>query len=214
MSSEKSLKDQNQHLIIAAIVIHAVIFIGIALKPLETFNLSKPELFEHLKKLIAPGSLGFTGILIATLLLRGLLPSLWRDRLVHWRWHNPLPGSRAFTVIGPKDARVNMQSLNSRYGPLPTDPAEQETRFYAIYKEHQDAVGVRDAHKSYLALRDIAVITFLFTPALPLAAYVLTGDHILAFKYLGALFLAFVVISWAAKTYAARLIENTLSTAS
>ncbi len=214
MSSEKSLKDQNQLLIISAIVIHAMIFFGIALKPLEMFNLSTPELIEHLKELIAPGSLGFAGILIAALILRGLLPSLWRDRLVHWRWHNPLPGSRAFTVFGPRDGRVDMQSLHSRYGPFPTDPAEQGTRFYAIYKEHQDAVGVRDAHKSYLALRDIAVITFLLNPALPFVAYLLTGEHMLAFKYFGALYLAFVVISWAAKTYAVRLIENTLSAAS
>jgi hypothetical protein len=86
-------------------------------------------------------------------------------------------------VNSPHDSRVNMPVLNARFGPLPTDESEQNSKFFEIYSQYRDAVPVLDAHKAYLAMRDIALISFLFTPTLSLLVSLLTGDGWRSFYY-------------------------------
>lgn len=172
------------------------------------------QTFANLRSVAAPFTVSIGLIALIALVLRGLVPAYVRDRLVHWRWNFPLPGARAFTEIGPADPRVSMKALSKRYRLLPTDPAAQSAKFYEIYSQYRNAVGVLDAHKSYLAARDIALITALLMPVLPTMYFLISHAIGTSVYYAAALFVAFVVISRAAQIYGARLVENTLAVAS
>jgi hypothetical protein len=214
MTAAKSLKEQNAWLIRVALLVHAVAFAWVVLDPLPLAQFMDEGSLKRMQGFLTPGSISLGLIALTRLVLLGLIPGTWRDRLVHWRWSDPLPGSRAFTKYGPADQRVDMKKLKKKYGALPTKPAEQGRAFYGIYKAHANAIGVLDAHKSYLAARDIATINFLLLLLLsPLAAFWI-GFGTRAALYALALFAAYAVMSLAAQVYACRLVQNTLAIAS
>jgi len=107
-----------------------------------------------------------------------------------------------------------MKKLHKSYGPLPSDPAEQDRLFYSIYKRHADDVGVLDAHKSYLAARDIATINLLLLFMLVPLAWWAIGNHARIAAYAIALFASYAVMSIAAQAYGTRLVQNSLAVAS
>jgi hypothetical protein len=214
MTATKSLKEQNAWLIGTALVVHAVAFAYVVFQPLPIIQFAEPELMRKLQAFLAPGSISLGLIALTRLVLLGLIPPHLRDRLIHWRWSNPLPSARAFTKIGPSDSRIDMNMLEKKYGPLPTNPTEQDRRFYSIYKKHANDVGVLDAQKSYLATRDIGTINFLLMILLlPVAAWFVQDGKTLAF-YAIFLVLACVSMCLAAKAYGMRLIQNSLAVAS
>jgi hypothetical protein len=214
MSAAKSLKEQNAWLIRTALVVHAVAFAYVVFQPFPIVQFAEPELTRKLQAFLAPGSISLGLIALTRLVLLGLIPPQLRDRLIHWRWSNPLPGARAFTKIGPSDSRVDISTLQKKYGPLPTDPAEQDRLFYSIYKKHANDVGVLDAHKSYLAARDIGTISFLLMILLlPVSAWFAQDGKTLAI-YGVFLVLAYALMCLAAKAYGMRLVQNSLAVAS
>jgi hypothetical protein len=214
MSTGKSLKEQNAWLIRTALVIHAVAFAYIVFEPFPIAQMTETGFARKLQDFLAPGSISLGLIALTRLVLLGMIPAQLRDRLIHWRWVQPLPGARAFTQIGPADARVDMNKLQKKYGPLPTDPAEQNRLFYSVYKKQADDVGVLDAHKSYLAARDLGTINFLlFVFLAPLAAW-FTEDRRRMAIYVIFLFVAYVVMCLAAQVYGTRLVQNSLAVAS
>lgn len=214
MKTGKSLKEQNAWLIRATLVIHALAFAYVAFEPFPIAQFSDPGFSRKVQSFLAPGSISLGLIALTRLVLLGMIPAQWRDRLVHWRWQHPLPGARAFTDIGPKDARVDMKKLQKTYGKLPDDPGKQSQMFYSIYKAHANDVGVLDAHKSYLAARDIATINLLLLILLSPLAWWATNDFFRACAYAAALLFAYLVMCVAAKIYGARLVQNALAVGS
>ncbi|KQY97180.1 hypothetical protein ASD45_20970 [Pseudolabrys sp. Root1462] len=214
MSAGKSLKEQNAWLIRAVLVIHALAFAYVVFQPLPITQLSGPEALQKMQNFLAPGSIALGLIALTRLVLLGLIPAQMRDRLIHWRWINPLPGARAFTKIGPADQRVDMKKLKKAHGRLPVDPDEQGRLFYSIYRKHSADVGVLDAHKSYLAARDIGTINLILLILLVPLAGLFTQDHGRVAVYAGCLFAAYALMCLAAQVYAARLVQNTLAVAS
>ncbi|MFJ2995485.1 hypothetical protein [Pandoraea sp. NPDC087047] len=108
---------------------------------------------------------------VVILLLTGLLSHEAKARLVYWRIANPLPGSQAFTKYGPADARIDMKALAKNVGALPTDPGEQNARWYKLYRLVGDDPAVSHAHKLYLMYRDMAAMSFLLIPLVPAALW-------------------------------------------
>ena len=214
MSAGKSLKEQNAWLIRTALVVHAVAFAYVVFQPLPFAQFVEPSIGQKIQEFLAPGSISLGVIALTRLFLLGLIPPQLRDTLIHWRWHHPLPGSRAFTKVGPADQRVDMTKLDKLYGPLPTDPGEQSRLFYSIYKRYANDVGVLDAHKSYLAARDIGTINLLLLLFLVPLAYWSAEDHKRVLIYSAILLGAYVVACIAAQVYGARLVQNALAVAS
>jgi hypothetical protein len=209
-----SLKAQNAWLVRAALILHAAAFACVAFEPFVLAQIAGPEALQRIKAALAPGSLSLAIIVLAKLLLLGLVPARLRDRLIHWRWRHPLPGSRAFTKLGPADPRVDMEALERTYGPVPAAPGKQDRLFYKIYRVHADDVGVLDAHKSYLAARDIGIINLILFFLLPGFAWWSTGRPERAAMYAAALLASYLLMAIAAQIYAARLVGNVLATAS
>lgn len=209
----RSLKEQNAWLLRTALVIHALAFLFV------TSPLAAPPGFgdsfslERLHAMLLPGSISVGVIALARLVLLGLVPPDLRDRMIFWRWRHPLPGSRAFSEIGPADTRVDMEALRDRLAPLPSDPDRQNSLFYSLYKAHSETVGVLDAHKSYLATRDIATINLLMFVLLPPLAYWSTHDGLRTAIYAALLLVAYLLFSKAAQIYGLRFVQNVLATA-
>ena len=86
-----------------------------------------------------------------------------------------------------------MVRLEAAYGPLPTDAGEQGRQFYKIFSAHGNTVGVLDAHRSYLAARDMGMINLILFILLPGFAWWTTGDGIRTSVYAGALLLAYLL---------------------
>jgi len=213
MSSDPSLKEQNAWLVRAALLLHTVAFAYVAFEPFVLAQLAQPDVLQKLQDTLAPGAISLAIIALARLVLLGLVPARMRDRLIHWRWRHPLPGSRAFTKFGPAEPRVDLAKLERIYGPLPTDPGDQGPLFYKIYSAHAGSIGVLDAHKSYLAARDIGTINLLMFILLPTFACWATGDLIRTGIYAAVLLLLYVLMSIAAQVYGTRLVENALAAA-
>lgn len=211
MSETKSLKDQNAWLIRATMIGHALAFAWIALEPTRLFGTGAASLGSKLEALTVPGSASLGLIVIASLLLLGLIPSTLRDRIIHLRWHHPLPGSRAFSKIGPETAQVDMQRLEEKHGPFPEDPAAQNQLFYRVYKPLRDDVGVCDSHRRYLAARDIGTITALLMIPLPILAFLATGNFVRSVVYGLLLVVTFLLCAVAAKNYSLRMVQHVLA---
>lgn len=209
-----SLKAKNAWIINAAIAAQFLVFVWVVLRAPPLIAIDDKNIIERAQSAIAPGAVSLALIVIVGLILRGMLPGTLRDRLVHLRWRHPLPGCRAFSHIGPKDARVDMDKLAAKYGPFPANVGEQNPKFYSIYKEYRDEAGVLDAHRSYLLARDLAVVCWFCTITLPVAALFVTGALGLCVLYGGALLLLSLLLCFAAKSYGRRMVENTLALAS
>lgn len=213
MAEPKSLKVQNAWLIRGVMIAHVVVFATVALRPLQLLQMDRRALFARLDAAALPGSAALAVIVLAVLLLLGMLPDKWRNRIIHWRWTTPLPGARAFTMLGPESTRVDMAAVERQHGPLPTDPVEQDRRFYQIYRLYRNETGVLDAHRYYLATRDIGTITFLLMVSLPWFAWWISGSFGRSAAYAGFLLLIYIACAWAAQVYGQRMVQNVLSVA-
>lgn len=106
---------------------------------------------------------------VIVLLLTGMLSHEIKARLVYWKWTNPYPGCEAFSRHGPADARIDMVALKRNVGDLPSDAAEQNKKWFKLYKLVGEDKAVVEAHKLYLMYRDMAATS------LPLVALVPIG---------------------------------------
>lgn len=211
MADTKSLKAQNARLIRAAMIAHAIAFTWIALEPAKLVKSSPVQLTAKLETMAVPGSASLGLIVIASLVLLGLIPPNWRDRLIHLRWHHPLPGSRAFTIVGPTSSHVDMAVLTTKLGALPSEPGEQNRLFYRIYKPLRDDVSVCDPHRRYLAARDIGTITALLIVPLPLLAVAINNNVARSGAYAACLLVAYLLCAISAKNYGWRMVQHVLA---
>lgn len=214
MAEGKSLKEKNAWLIRATMIGHIVAFFWVAGEPDRLLAGNQADLVKRLEALAAPSSAALGLIVVASLLLLGSINPRWRDRLIHWRWRDPLPGSRAFSTIGPASSQVDMKRLRCLHGPLPKIGEKQNALFYRIYREHRDDIGVLDAHGRYLAARDIGTLTAIFAVTLPWLAWWASGDGNRALWYGISLSALYVFCAIAAKNYSFRMVQHVLALAS
>jgi len=214
VAEKRSLKDQNAWLIRAAMIAHIAAFAWISIEPLKVIGLDAGSMLAKLQAAALPGSASLGLIVIASLILLGLIPPALRDKLIHLRLSNPLPGCRAFTEVGPHADHVDIAVLDQKFGPLPTDPAEQNQLFYRIYRDFRDEIGVLDSHRRYLAARDIGTITLVLAIPLPLLSFAITNQAVRSAAYFAALAGGYLLLAIAAKNYSWRMVENVLALAS
>lgn len=129
---------------------------------------------------------------VAILLIVNVLPHDVKAMLVYWKPLGWLPGTEAFTLLGPRDPRINMQFLESKIGPLPTGPNEQNSKWYELFKQVDDETEVSEAHRHFLMYRDMAVLSLPLILLAPLVLYYagaspsaqLVGAALFALQYL------------------------------
>lgn len=100
---------------------------------------------------------------VVPLLLTNTVSQLMKARLVYWKWTNPLPGSSAFTKFVKEDERIDETKLQKNIGVFPTDPKEQNSKWYGLYLKVKNDVSVLDAHKAFLLYRDAASLSLILS---------------------------------------------------
>jgi hypothetical protein len=112
----KSLKQKNQPQLIAFVVLNVLGLGAIALGLPHLLSLVEGLTkgnWAILGKLIAVP----TALTLVTGILGWAMPSSGKEILVFWKTgKHCLPSSRAFSVLGPRDPRVDMQRLTLRGG--------------------------------------------------------------------------------------------------
>jgi hypothetical protein len=205
LTAATSLKDRNAR----------------ALYSLLAFNVAAFYALAHLDAIAAGDwakvASGWTAMLPSgvgvalTGLLNNLISSDTKAKLVFWRWHDPLPGSEAFTRHGPKDHRVDMAALAAQHGPLPTDPKGQNILWYRLFKSVSTEPSVEQAHRLYLLARDYAFMALVMVVVLGTAAAIFIRPIFTA-----EIYVLLLVIQWGITTRAAnvgghRFVTNVLA---
>ncbi len=163
-ASTSSLKDRNLRSLYSLLALNICAFFVLAhLEAITTGDW--PKLANGWMAALPAGvGVALTG------LLNSQVSSDTKTRLVFWRWHNPLPGSEAFTRRGPKDHRVDMAALTATYGPLPTAPKDQNVLWYRLFKSVSNQPSVEQAHRQFLFARDFAFMALVMLALLGAAA--------------------------------------------
>jgi len=165
------------------------------------------------KKLVTEGTVPFLALSFLTLLLGGLLPHIWKERFVHFRWSNPLPGCRAFSKHAAQDTRINLSDLETKFGTIPAEPAAQNAYFYKIYKTCRDNPAVVSGHKNYLLFRDLAFDTFILSWVSIVLSLLFEAGFVKACLVLAVGLAISGLFSLVANNYSHRFICNTLANA-
>jgi hypothetical protein len=161
--SEKSLKAQYQKWLWALVSTDLIGILFLVLPGTPSIeDLTKGALWRLLTTAVIP---------VAVLLIVNAVPHQVKCMLVYWKPYGWLPGCAAFTKYGPGDSRIDMKTLAKNVGPLPTDPREQNARWYQLYKLVAHESEVEEAHKLLLMYRDMATITLIMLPLVPFALY-------------------------------------------
>jgi hypothetical protein len=159
MPLAKSLKQKNQPQLVTFVLVNVVGLASIALGLSHLLavveGLSKGN-WAILGKLIAVPAV----LALVTGILGWVMPNTGEEALVFWKiGKHCLPSSRAFSVLGPDDPRVDMQRLALKHGSLPTSPAEQTALWYRIYRNYAADISVEDAHGAYLRFREMTTLS-------------------------------------------------------
>ncbi|KWH53846.1 hypothetical protein [Burkholderia anthina] len=152
-----------------------------------------------------------TALPVVVLLLTGLLSHEAKARLVYWRIVNPLPGSRAFTKHALADARIDMKALAKNVGVLPTDPGEQNAKWYKLYRQVSGDAAVSHAHKLYLMYRDMAAMSLLLVPLVPAALWYAGAPSASRWIAGGLFAVQYVVCAISARHSGTRFVCNVLA---
>jgi hypothetical protein len=108
---------------------------------------------------------------VIVLLTVNVLSANTKAMLVYWKPFGVLPGSEAFTKYAPADLRIDMAALRKNVGVLPTDPREQNSKWYKLYKMVENHTEVSSAQKDFLMYRDMAVMSLPLIVLAPLGLY-------------------------------------------
>lgn len=204
MSTETNLKVKNAPSLWTFFIFNSLVFLGLF------FATHVDAIFNDFDKMV---SLRASGIAFAPLILfivNGFLSSNQKAILVFWKFHNPLPGSRAFSVLGKADSRVDMDQLNLKHGPLPLTAADQNNLWYKLYRQNAADTAVNSSHGAFLLARDLVSMSFLFVvfAGLPMLFF---GKSPLNYLYLFVLLLEYLVILIGARNRGNRFVTNVLA---
>lgn len=205
-SGSQRLKDQNRWQLWLIIAANAVLFYMAC--QLETFASSGLKAALAGAANLLPVGLA----IVVTTVANGLLSSPMKDRLVFLRWHEALPGHRAFSVHAKNDPRIDFNRLQRACGnKIPSDSKGENSLWYRFYLEVQNVPAVMQVHRDFLLLRDYAGLSFLILIGLGVAAFFLVAPWRSCGIYVGILILQFAIVRHAAATYGVRFVCTVLA---
>jgi heme A synthase len=203
--NERSLKDQNNASLVTILIANIAIF-AVALKTDQLLAADYQEILKQWQALI-PAGVG--AVLIGV--INGLLNTQAKARLVFWRWHDPLPGSRAFSEYVHLDPRIDVAALKLKVGPFATKPNEQNALWYKLYKSVENDPRVLHVHRLFLLTRDYAGIAFMLLIVFGGIGIVEMQTYKTELLYAAALLAQFVASAVAARNYGVRFVNTVLA---
>ena len=199
----KTLKGRNLAWLVATLVLDVLVLVVLAFD--STIQEMTPTTIAAVRTSLA-------GLLpIPALILSSLFSADHKARLVFWRLRYPLPGSHAFSVHAPADHRIDVEKLRDHVGEFPVGEREQNAKWYRLYRKVDSDPSVVDSHKNYLLFRDIAAMSLLLVPVLPVAMYLVRVDTpsilISTTWFMGQ----YLIAALAARSTGIRFVQNVLA---
>jgi hypothetical protein len=203
MSDHSSLKSQNMKwLVLLAAADVLAIFLFVAPEIAKGVTLTELGVGRVLTTTVLP---------VVVLLLVNVLPHEVKSSLVFWKLRDALPGCRAFTRYAPRDRRIDMVALKKNIGACPSEPADQNAKWYKLYKQVPADSTVRDAHRHFLMYRDMAALSLPLIVLVPAGLY-LTGVARTALWSAAALFfIQYILTALSARWSGVRFVCNVLA---
>lgn len=201
--SQKSLKSQNMKWLIMLATADLIVVLSFLVPGLST-GASIEELgnWKLLITVIIP---------VVVLLVVNVLPHTVKSALVYWKPLGWLPGSESFTKYAPNDPRISMNALTANVGELPTDPQEQNAKWYSLYKMVESQPEIEEAQKNFLMYRDMAVLSLPFIALAPFTLY-FSGATSTALWFASGLFaVQFLLTALSARWSGIRFVTNVLA---
>lgn len=203
MSGELSLKSLNlKWLVLLAVADVLAVLLFVAPEIVNPSSLTQTSVGRVLTTTVMP---------VAVLLIVNVLPSDLKAMLVYWKPRGALPGSEAFTKHGPADPRIDMATLKKNVGHLPTAPAQQNSRWYQLYKQVQNDPAVAEAHKLFLMYRDMAALSLPLVAIVPLALYLIGTAQTAPWLAAGLFSAQYLLNAFSARWSGIRFVCNVLA---
>ncbi|MGD0971231.1 MAG: hypothetical protein ABSA04_07515 [Desulfobaccales bacterium] len=202
----KSLKEQNRWQIWLIVVANSLfLYAVIQANAIEATGLR--AMFKDTSNLLPVGL-----ALIISTVLNGLLSADTKARLVFLRWHNALPGHRAFTQYAKADPRIDLAKLTKLYSSaLPTDPIEQNRAWYRLYKAVENNPAVLQVHRDFLLMRDYTGLAVLFIVFYGATGFYAIPSLRISMFYILLLIIQYVIVRRAAANYGIRMVTTVLA---
>jgi hypothetical protein len=134
-----------------------------------------------------------------------------KARVIFMRWHDPLPASRAFSVYATRDSRIDLGRLKHLFGPFPTDPKQQNAKWYGLYKSVEHDLSVAQVHREFLFTRDYGCLALFMGLVLGPLAFLSTSSRRVAIAYCTVLLVQFLLVSRAARQHGERFVTTVLA---
>lgn len=199
----RSLKSLNMTwLVMLAVFDMLVVLLFVVPEVINTATLSQLTIARGLAITVLP---------VVVLLLTGALSHDAKATLVYWKAKNVLPGCQAFTKYGPADVRIDMTALKKNVGVLPTEPVEQNSKWFKLYQAVKTDPAVIEAHKLYLVFRDMAAMSLPLVVLVPLGLYLVGASPEALWIAAGLFFAQFLVSAIAARNSGVRFVCNVLA---
>jgi hypothetical protein len=148
---------------------------------------------------------------VIVLLVVNVLPHDIKAALVYWKPRGVLPGSECFTKYGPADPRIDMAALKKNVGALPTEAAEQNAKWYKLYKQVSGEPEVAEAQKLFLMYRDMAVMSVALFAFVPAALFALRTASDAPWLAAGFFAVQYIVTALSARWSGIRFVCNVLA---
>lgn len=214
-----SLKEQNKTQLTILLII-SLLPVYISLMVLHGAGVNKFFGDNIVSMLSAFAGLGLTPLLVMFVVLNilvDLVDNKWKERLAHFRWNNPLPGTRVDKLIR-REPRIDIglvpkeieNILNSNLS-----ANERNSYWYKnIYLKVRDLPAVSNTHKQYLLYRDassgVFILLLLSSLADILLRYIYSFQLLAGVGYLlGVVYLALII--FAANSRGNRFVANTVA---
>ena len=147
---------------------------------------------------------------IISLLVAGLLPPTAKAALVFWRTKEILPGHRAFSKHAKNDPRISVDEIKKLVNEWPRNGMKQNELWYRLYRQVDETVTVRSAHRSYLLARDLCCISLVFLALGLVIHLVQQASIVFVASYVGVLGLHYLMFAIVARNHGNRFVRNVL----
>lgn len=202
-TNERSLKSLNiKWLVLLAVADVLAVLFFVAPELVKGASLTQVGIGRVLTTTVIP---------VVVLLIVNVLPHNLKSALVYWKPLGVLPSSEAFTKYGPADTRIDIAALKKNVGTLPIDQAEQNTKWYKLYKQVSNEPSVAEAHKMFLMYRDMAVISLVLFILVPVALYGVDAESQVPWLALGLFVLQYLLTAFSARWSGIRFVCNVLA---
>ncbi len=201
----ESLKDKNKYLLFGIVAANlAVYYAAVQNDTIVTGDWS--GLVQGVGNALPAG---FGLVLIG--IINAQISAETKSRIVFMRWRNPLPGCEAFTRLASADPRIDLSSIQSAYGPLPTDPLQQNALWYKMYKSVETDPSVIQVHRDYLLTRDYTGLSLMMAIVLGAAGFIQIPSAGTAVLYFALLLVQFILSSRSARNHGRRFVTTVLA---